>query len=409
MIIQIIRHGARIGHTGPKQLIISPNLPSANDSFETLEKDLQEQKAHHRLMPVPTPGERFICSPLRLVPKSTNAWRRIHHLSFPPGRSVNDYIPPDWGTSEYTSFDDAVAMVAAAGQGAILIKRDLADAFRHIPVAPEDYWLLGFSWNNKYWTDCFLPFGLRTSPFLFDLFAKGLHFMVEAAPVIRQNFLVIHYLDDFFAAGCPGVNPDIYESRFSSICSTLGIRIKESKSITGIKADINGIEFDTLAMEARLPLQKLTKARELVASFVRQKTTTLQELQSLTGYLSFCAKVIPVDRSFLRHLYDAKCQHQTKGGSPQAQDDQDDQEDQDARSPLPPTCGQTSAGDTNFCRNGTAYHSYTKSGPSGMSGQTPPVQKDKVPSSQLQEWTTMQSLGSKLSPKTFPATIEARI
>ena len=30
-------------------------------------------------------------------------------------------------------------MVAAAGQGATLIKRDLADAFRHIPIAPEDY------------------------------------------------------------------------------------------------------------------------------------------------------------------------------------------------------------------------------------------------------------------------------
>ena len=44
-------------------------------------------------------------------------------------------------------------MVAAAGQGAILIKRYQADAFRHKPVAPEDYWLLGFSWDDEYWTD----------------------------------------------------------------------------------------------------------------------------------------------------------------------------------------------------------------------------------------------------------------
>ena len=150
-------------------------------------------------MPIPNPGNRFISSPLGLVPKSTDKWRRIHHLSFPPGKSVNDNIPPEWGALEYAAFDDAVAMVAAAGQGAILIKRDLADAFRHIPVAPEDYWLLGFCWNQEYWVDCFLPFGLRTSPFLFDLFAKGLHFLVEAAPYIQQNFSVIHYLDDFFA------------------------------------------------------------------------------------------------------------------------------------------------------------------------------------------------------------------
>ena len=260
-ITQIILHGARIGYTGPNQLIFSPNLSSANDSIETLDKDLEEQRTHHRLMPVPTPGKRFISLlvPAGFVPKTgsdgqINAWRRIHHLSFPPGRSVNDHIPPSWGALEYSSFDEAVTMVAAAGHGAILIKRDLADAFRHIPVAPEDYWLLSFSWDNEYWTDCFLPFGLRTSPFLFDLFAKRLHFMIEAAPAIRQSFSVIHCLGDF-AAGRPGINPNIYESRFSNICSALGIRIEGSKSITGTTTDFNGIEFDSLAMEARLPPQ----------------------------------------------------------------------------------------------------------------------------------------------------------
>ena len=122
--------------------------------MEFLDKDLQEQKAYHRLMPVPapTPGDHFICSLLGLVPKTgqVNTWRRIHYLSFPPRQSVNNYITPDWGALEYTSFDEAVTMVATAGQGAILIKRDLADAFRHIPVAPEDHWLLGFSWGDEY-------------------------------------------------------------------------------------------------------------------------------------------------------------------------------------------------------------------------------------------------------------------
>ena len=159
-IVQIIRNGVRIDYTGPDQLILRPNLPSAKDSIETLNKDLQD---HHRLMPVatPLPGDRFISSPLGIVPKvsQTDAWRRICHLSFPPGGSVNDHTPPSWGTLEYASFDEAVTAVAAAGRGAILIKRDLADAFRHIPIAPEGYWPLGFSWNNKYWTDCFLPFG----------------------------------------------------------------------------------------------------------------------------------------------------------------------------------------------------------------------------------------------------------
>ena len=48
-IVQIIRNGVRIGYTGPDQLILSPNLPSANDSIEALNKDLQDQKAHNPL------------------------------------------------------------------------------------------------------------------------------------------------------------------------------------------------------------------------------------------------------------------------------------------------------------------------------------------------------------------------
>lgn len=89
-IVCIIRYGVR-GYTGPDQLTLSPNLTSANQSIETLNRDLQDQKAHNRLMRVSTPqaGERFISSPLGLVPKSgSNTSYRIHHLSFPPGKSV---------------------------------------------------------------------------------------------------------------------------------------------------------------------------------------------------------------------------------------------------------------------------------------------------------------------------------
>jgi hypothetical protein len=294
---------------GQDQFILSTNLPSANNSTDTLDKDISNQRAHNRLIPIPNPKQlkRFICSPLGLVPKpgQTDTWRRIHHLSSPPGKSVNDHIPSEWGALEYASFDEAIDMVAAAGQGAILIKRDLADAFRHIPVASDDHWLLGFCWDGAFWTDSFLPFGLRTSPFIFDLFAKGLHFLLEAHPSINRLFSILHYLDDFFAAGLPGANPTIYESRFSQICTELGLPIKESKSITGTTADYGGIEFDTLAMEARLPPAKLLKAKKLLSTLWPKHSTTLLELQSLIGYLSFCSKVVPMGRSFLRRLYNA--------------------------------------------------------------------------------------------------------
>ena len=74
--------------------------------------DLLAQRAHNRLKLVnPDPSQRFICSPLGLIPKSDGSWRRIHHLSFPPGALVNDHIPAEWGALEYISFDEAITLV----------------------------------------------------------------------------------------------------------------------------------------------------------------------------------------------------------------------------------------------------------------------------------------------------------
>ena len=210
---------------------------------------------------------------------------------------------------EYISFDEAIALVAASGQGSTLIKRDLADAFRYIPVAPQDHWLLGFSWNEQYWLVCFLPFGLRTSPYLFNLFAKGIQFVAEANDHIHASFSAVHYLDDFLGIARPGVNPTIYEHRFQAACNALGFQIKHSKSVTGTTVQFHGLEIDTLAMQARLPPEKLDKAQSLVQHFSRRRSIHLAELQSLLGYLSFCAKVIPIGRSFLHRLFDA-----TRGG-----------------------------------------------------------------------------------------------
>ena len=216
------------------------------------------------------------------------------------------------GALEYVTFDQALALVAEAGRNSILIKRDLADAFRHIPVAQEDQWLLGFRWRDQFWIDCFLPFGLRTAPFLFDLFAKGLHWVMAANPDFAvPDFAILHYLDDFLAIGPQSADAVAYDYSFASVCKQLGFQIKTEKSTTGTIADFCGLEIDTHAMQARLPPPKLEKARELVASAIRQKSLSLMELQSLVGFLSFCTKVVPIGRAFLRRLYTALSEYTT--------------------------------------------------------------------------------------------------
>ena len=161
------------------------------------------------------------------------------------------------------------------GKGAILVKRDLADAFRHIPIAISDYWLLGFYWDDLYWIDCFLPFGLRTAPFIFDLFAKGLHWIL----VVKLGWAtVLHYLDDFFAVLSPQADHELYMQQFTHICSDLGLRINTLKDVASTVAVFLGIEMDSNSMEARLPSDKLTRARSLVVAHLKNSSISHLEL-----------------------------------------------------------------------------------------------------------------------------------
>ncbi len=87
------------------------------------------------MKPVHQPSHPFICSPLGLVPKYDGGWRRIHHVSQPNGELVNDYIPDSVGEIRYTRFQEVLQLVINAGRHCFIMKRDVKDAFRNVPVA----------------------------------------------------------------------------------------------------------------------------------------------------------------------------------------------------------------------------------------------------------------------------------
>ena len=94
-----------------------------------------------------------------------------------------------------------------------------------------------------------------------------------------------------------------YSRLFTKICEEVGLTIKEAKSEEGTVASFGGVELDTAKMIIRLPTRKLAKAKKLVAAAVNTDALTLVELQTLPGYLNFVCIVTPLDRTFLRRLY----------------------------------------------------------------------------------------------------------
>ncbi len=133
-------------------------------------------------------------SRLGVVPKHTlGQWRLIVDLSSPEGASVNDGISRSLCSLSYVSVDTAADIVAKTGRGSLLAKIDISNAYRMLPIHPEDRWLLGMRWEGSLYADTVLPFGLCSAPKLFTAVADALERIVrkEGVEPILDDFLII--------------------------------------------------------------------------------------------------------------------------------------------------------------------------------------------------------------------------
>ena len=223
----------------------------------------------------------------------------IFDLSCPNGESVNDHIPVEYGSLRYESFQEALALVASIGRGAILLKKDLKAAFRHVPLSPYDYWLFFFRWKDDYYVELFLPFGLRTAPFLFNLFAEGLHWVF----VYEYGWSLTHYLDDSLSVFPPNTDPKPLSTLYDSVCNDFGIQTEAKKDEMGTRVMHLGFNIDTTIMEASLPPNKRKRAIAIVHSLLLKSWISRTRLEETLGFLSHCCQVVPIGRAFLRNLF----------------------------------------------------------------------------------------------------------
>ena len=239
-----------------------------------------------------------------VIPKSTpGKWRLIVNLSAPEGASVNDGINDRVSSLSYVTVDDAAREVLRRGARSLLAKVDVESAYRAVSVHPDDRWLLGMQWDGGVFVDTALPFGLRSAPKIFNALADA------ATWILKQEGVdfVIHYCDDFLLIGAPD----------SQECAQALATVKRVFGRLGLPIAINklegpawcltflGIEVDTIAMELRLPSEKLIELKALVESWLaRHRSRTREELESLIGKLNHACKVVRPGKTFMRRMFE---------------------------------------------------------------------------------------------------------
>ena len=250
------------------------NHPSCLVNSEVVQDRIQAEVLAGRLYgPIPSqhlPG--IHVSPLGLVPKAhqTNKWRLIVDLSSPAGSSTNDGIDPNLCSLCYASVDDAISIIRQLGRDTLLLKLDIKDAYRIVPVHPAGYHLLGIRWDKSTYIDRSLPFGLRSAPKIFTAIADFVAWVLHCLGIEHQ----LHYLDDFlFLVACGSHKAGTIRSIVLDIFRGLNIPVAEHKTEgPDTCLDFLGILIDTHAFELCLPLAKLARLRDLIRVWSGKRT-----------------------------------------------------------------------------------------------------------------------------------------
>ena len=291
-ILEGIQRGFRIGFDRSLNLVSASSNMHCNNP-DIVSDYLTREVGLHRMWQCPkgTTPEGVHLSPLGIIPKKNKPgkWRMIVDLSSPQGASINDGISSEVASLQYTSVDHLASLVAAEGKGSYLVKADIQEAYRMVPVHPEDQHLLGVKWNGSVYIDKVLPFGLRSAPKIFSAVADALLWILNKKGITKG----LHYLDDFvMVAKEHGVALEQKQALLSTF-ENFQVPMEQSKLEGPVTClTFLGIEIDTVKLQLRLPRTKLADLKALLATYICHTSIPKKEIERITGLLQFTCKVV---------------------------------------------------------------------------------------------------------------------
>ena len=288
---------------------IKNNFSALRDPVTTSKLLKSEVEKGYVIGPFPkSPFSIYRVQPLSLAERKYSKKKRLcTDMSSPHDNdsvpSINSLISKEDFQLKYVKFDEAISIIKTLGRGALLCKADLVDAFKNLAVRRDLIRFQGVKWKGSYYFWTRLCFGCRSSPFLFNMLSEAI------AWILKNNYDLQHLLfllDDFLSIDAPGYDAEKSMIAIKHLFKALNLEWAPHKtSGPSTCLEYLGIIIDTIAMECRLPLDKLHRIQEFISIFLCKTTCTQRELLQVIGHLVFAAQVLPAGRSFLSRLFTA--------------------------------------------------------------------------------------------------------
>lgn len=312
LLLDTIRNGANVGYDGPRcPTAVTKNHTTEPRMLAFLREETDSDIAKGRTLgwfhEPPFANTRF--SPLNVVPKTKAGvevgLRRIMDASAPRGRSLNDGIKKILAKCQ--TWTQVLAALKRAGKNAMLVKRDIKSAFRHIAIREVDLPLHGISVDGDLACEATVAFGVRTSPPIWDRIASGLTWILQHEKDVKWE--VVYYVDDFLLVIPSGENATAAAKRFDAICLELGLTVAHEKDEGPTTSLVyTGTGIDTANMRVFVPPERkselLTLANKAVEHATGKRVRT-KEIASLVGKMLFACRAMPSAKPFCWQLLHA--------------------------------------------------------------------------------------------------------
>lgn len=203
-----------------------------------------------------------------------------------------------------------VAALNKAGRGALMIKVDWSDAYKHVHVRPADLPLQWFSWLGKDFAEISLIFGTASSPGIYDRLAKTVLDLVLRLARFPAD-MACQYLDDLCAVG-PAGSDTIFEleRQYRRVAEEIGVKLAPTtdpdKAFSPTsRGTILGVLYDTVAWTWQIPADKFARILHQIHTALNVNHVTQEFFSKLVGRLLHYAPLVPCGRFNINFLVKA--------------------------------------------------------------------------------------------------------
>lgn len=181
----------------------------------------------------------------------------------------------------------AINNVLRAGKGCFQGIVDVETAFPNLKLHPDEWFYTGFRIGNLLFIDSRLPFGLRSSPWLWQRVEDALKWIANKRGITN----IVDYVDDNHFTGTREKASIIAKlEEFGKLCLELGVPIKHAKTVWGLAVKFLGFIIDSDLMALYLSESDRERHLAKITTWLSREHASIKEIESLVGVLLHLAR-----------------------------------------------------------------------------------------------------------------------